>query len=135
VIAADTIVVLEEHILGKPADMAEAKWMLGQLSGHVHQVYSGVSLQWQDKNIHHSFTEITDVRFNEISPEDITYYIDHYGPYDKAGAYAIQEWAATFVAGIEGCYYNVMGFPLSRFYRELKEVSIELSFQPKLTNS
>ena len=126
VIGADTIVFLSDEILGKPDDKAAAEHMLQTLSGKTHQVYTGVCLKWTKKNIHHLFAEITTVTFRNLDEGDITYYIENYLPYDKAGAYGIQDWSAIFVKEIRGCYDNVVGFPISRFYQELKKLGINL---------
>ena len=126
VIGADTIVVLDDLILGKPDDKAQAQEMLETLSGKPHHVYTGICLKWAKKNIHHMFVEITMVTFRELELSDISYYIESCPPYDKAGAYGIQDWSAVFVKGIKGCYDNVVGFPISRFYQELKKLGINL---------
>ena len=126
VIGADTIVVLDDLILGKPDDKAQAQEMLETLSGKTHHVYSGVCLKWAEKNIHHLFAEISMVTFRELEQADISHYIESCPPYDKAGAYGIQDWSAVFVKGIKGCYDNVVGFPISRFYQELRKLGINL---------
>ena len=126
VIGADTIVVLDDLILGKPDDKAQAQEMLETLSGKTHHVYTGVCLKWAKKNIHHLFVEITMVTFRELELSDISHYIESCPPYDKAGAYGIQDWSAVFVKGINGCYDNVVGFPISRFYQELRKLGINL---------
>ena len=126
VIGADTIVVLDDLILGKPDDQAQAQEMLETLSGKTHHVYTGVCLKWAKKNIHHLFAEITMVTFRELELSDISHYIESYPPYDKAGAYGIQDSSAAFVKGIKGCYDNVVGFPISRFYQELRKLGINL---------
>lgn len=120
-VTADTVVVLEERILGKPADRAEAICMLQRLAGRRHTVYTGVCLLTQKEKI--SFTERTEVYFRPLSDQEIEYYVDHYRPMDKAGAYGIQEWIGMVgVERIEGCYYNVMGLPVARLYRTLREL-------------
>ena len=126
VIGSDTIVVLDDQIMGKPDDKAQAQNMLETLSGKTHHVYTGVCLKWADKNIHHLFAEITMVTFRELSEADINHYIESCPPYDKAGSYGIQDWSAVFVKEIKGCYDNVVGFPISRFYQELKKLGINL---------
>ena len=126
VIGSDTIVVLDDQIMGKPEDKAMAQNMLETLSGKTHHVYTGVCLKWTDKNIHHLFAEITMVTFRELSEADINHYIESCPPYDKAGSYGIQDWSAVFVQEIKGCYDNVVGFPISRFYEELKKLGINL---------
>ena len=126
VIGADTIVFLSDKILGKPDDKAAAEHMLQTLSGKTHQVYTGVCLKWTEQNIHHLFAEITTVTFRDLDKNDIDHYIESCPPYDKAGAYGIQDWSAVFVKEIRGCYDNVVGFPISRFYQELKKLGINL---------
>jgi len=126
VIGADTIVVLEGQILNKPNDRVQAENMLSMLSGQTHQVYTGVCLKWMGNNIHHTFLEITMVTFRSLDKEDILHYIETLLPYDKAGSYGIQDWSAVYVKNIQGCYDNVVGFPLSRFYHELKKMGINL---------
>ena len=126
VIGSDTIVVLDDQIMGKPEDKAMAQNMLETLSGRTHHVYTGVCLKWAERNIHHLFAEITTVTFRELSEADINHYIESCPPYDKAGSYGIQDWSAVFVKEIKGCYDNVVGFPISRFYQELKKLGINL---------
>ncbi len=116
VIGADTVVVFDSHILGKPKDREDSFGMLKQLSGNTHQVYTGVSLQHLDQGVNDTFYEKTNVTFNTLGDNVINYYIDTYHPFDKAGSYGIQDWFSVCVKRIEGCFYNVMGFPLSRFY-------------------
>ncbi len=119
-VTADTIVVHGNDILGKPADRDAAIRMLHSLAGQTHTVYTGVCLRSKQHKI--SFTEATQVHFTALSDDDILYYVDHYRPYDKAGAYGIQEWIGMVgISGIEGCYYNVMGLPVARLYRMLRE--------------
>ena len=116
VIGADTIVVLGSHILGKPKDGNDSFHMLKQLSGNTHQVITGVSIQNINQDISNSFHELTNVTFNSLSDNVINYYIETYKPFDKAGSYGIQDWFSVCVNRIDGCFYNVMGFPLSSFY-------------------
>jgi septum formation protein len=119
ILAADTMVVLGNEIIGKPADREDAISILTRLSGQQHQVITGVVLL-NDK-IKKSFADITDVIFHELTQEQISFYVDKYKPYDKAGAYAIQEWiGVTGIKSIRGDFYNVMGLPVSRVVRELK---------------
>jgi len=120
-ISCDTIVVLEDIILGKPDTEAEAAEMLRLLSGKTHQVISGITVASTKKKItKHSITEVT---FKKLLEEEIQYYITHYKPFDKAGAYGIQEWIGlTGVTSINGCFYNVMGLPTQL----LKEMLYEL---------
>lgn len=118
ILTADTIVAVDNHILGKPADAAEATAMLQQLSGRKHSVVTGVTIYHQGH--FRSVAEETFVTFRSLTKEEIFYYVDNYKPYDKAGAYGIQEWIGMVgIAGIEGDYYNVMGLPISTVYREL----------------
>ena len=116
VIGADTIVVFESHILGKPKNEKDSFQMLKRLSGNTHQVITGVSIQNIKQDISDSFHERTNVTFNTLSDNIINYYIETYEPFDKAGSYGIQDWFSVCVNRIDGCFYNVMGFPLSRFY-------------------
>lgn len=117
-VTADTVVVLGTQVLGKPCSREEAAEMLHNLSGKAHQVYTGVCLRNADRCV--AFTERTDVHFRQLTDEEINYYIDVYKPFDKAGAYGIQEWIGMVgIERIEGCYYNVMGLPVARLYREL----------------
>ena len=121
ILTADTIVVCEGEILGKPHDAADACAMLRKLSGKTHQVYTGYCLQTADKTV--SGTVCSDVTFKELSDEEITYYVEKYKPLDKAGAYGIQEWIGYIgITGIRGSYYNVMGLPVQRIYEEIKKL-------------
>ena len=126
VIGSDTIVVLDDQIMGKPDDKSQAQKMLESLSGRTHHVYTGVCLKWAERNIHHLFAEVTMVTFRELKEGNINHYIESCPPYDKAGSYGIQDWSAVFVQEIKGCYDNVVGFPISRFYQELKKLGINL---------
>ena len=119
IITADTVVILDGKIYGKPADSEEAVRMLRELSGKTHQVVTGVTVATRDKRV--SFACSTDVEFAEIADEDIRYYVDNYRPLDKAGAYGIQEWiGCVAVRGIRGSFYNVMGLPIHRLYEVLR---------------
>lgn len=120
VIGADTIVVIGKKILGKPKDRNESFKMLSSLSGQTHSVFTGVSIQCQSKDIGVTFHDKTNVTFNTLNHDDISYYIDTYKPYDKAGSYGIQDWFSVCVQRIDGCFYNVMGLPLSKFYQKFK---------------
>lgn len=123
-VTADTVVVHNGEVMGKPADRDEAVAMLQRLSGDRHTVYTGVCLR--SKTQETSFTEQTDVFFRELTKEIIDHYVDHYRPYDKAGAYGIQEWIGMVgVERIEGCYYNVMGLPVARLYERLSSMFSE----------
>ncbi len=120
IITADTIVVVDEQLLGKPGDAEEAKQFLHLLSGKKHQVITGVALMSLEKTI--VFQEITEVVFKHLSAGEIDFYVTHYQPLDKAGAYGIQEWiGAVGVEKIEGSYYNVMGLPIHRLYKEMMQ--------------
>ena len=116
VIGADTIVVFESDTLGKPKNEKDSFQMLKRLSGNTHQVITGVSIQNIKQDISDSFHERTNVTFNTLSDNIINYYIETYDPFDKAGSYGIQDWFSVCVNRIDGCFYNVMGFPLSSFY-------------------
>lgn len=119
VITSDTVVVCNGKALAKPSSALEAKAMLQMLSGNIHQVITGVCLK--TSNSQKSFSETTHVHFKELSEKEMDYYIEKYKPFDKAGAYGIQEWIGMIgIKGIEGDYYNVMGLPLNRLYNELK---------------
>jgi septum formation protein len=118
ILAADTIVVLDQQMLGKPVDRRDAIRMLTLLSGRMHEVITGVSITNGKKEI--LFSETTRVRFHELTRAGIDHYVDVYKPYDKAGAYAIQEWiGVTGIHSIDGDFYNVMGLPVSRVIQEL----------------
>lgn len=120
VIAADTIVVLNGEIIGKPKDRNEAINILSRLSGRHHQVITGVVIKNKLREL--SFSDVTDVEFHCLIPEQIEHYVDRYKPYDKAGSYAIQEWIGVVgVKCIRGDFYNVMGLPISRVVQALKE--------------
>ena len=124
VIGADTVVVLNKRILEKPRDINESQQMLGMLSGKVHKVFTGVSIQNLDKKINKSFYCMTEVELNNISENVIDYYIKNYDPYDKAGSYGIQDWFSTQIKKINGCYYNVMGLPISKVFKCLYKLSM-----------
>ena len=121
VIAADTIVVLQDKVLGKPADKADAIAMLRALSGRDHQVMTGITVLRGDKAVTH--TEITDVHFRPLTEDEILRYVETGEPMDKAGSYGIQGYAAPFVEGIRGDYYNVMGLPVCRLQQMLQEIA------------
>lgn len=121
-ITSDTVVLLENKIYGKPKDREDAIKILSELSGKVHAVITGVCLSTQD--FQKTFSAVTKVHFKQLSQEEITYYIDHFNPYDKAGAYAIQEWIGMIgIEKIDGDYFNVMGLPLQKLYEELKLIA------------
>lgn len=120
IITADTIVVVDSEVLGKPHDEADARRMLHKLSNRTHQVITGVCLTTAEKQRHFSVT--TDVTFKALTDEEIDYYIMNYRPFDKAGAYGIQEWIGYIgVTGLNGSYFNVMGLPVQRIYNELRK--------------
>ena len=123
IVGADTIVVLDENILGKPKDKKDSFNMLQSLSGKTHEVITGVSFISLEQELDHTFNERTLVSFNTLSDRDINSYIDIYNPLDKAGSYGIQDWFSVHIHRVEGCYYNVMGLPLSSFYSYFKSVS------------
>ncbi len=117
-ITADTVVIVGDDILGKPKDADDAHRMLREISGRTHQVVTGVCLTTAKEQ--RSFSVATDVTFKQLSDEEIDFYIRNHRPYDKAGAYGIQEWIGYIgVTGLNGSYYNVMGFPVQRVYEEL----------------
>jgi septum formation protein len=121
IVAADTIVVLDNSIIGKPADEEEAIRILLRLSGKTHFVITGVVMMTDQKEI--AFSDTTEVSFHELTDEQINYYVENYRPLDKAGAYAIQEWiGVTGIKSIKGDFYNVMGLPVSRVVKELKNL-------------
>lgn len=120
-ITADTIVWLDGRVLGKPADEAEAAAMLRALSGRRHQVITGVSLT--TRAFSKSFASVSEVVFAQLDEEEIEWYVSHYRPMDKAGAYGVQEWIGFIgVESLSGSYFNVMGLPVQRLYRELKNI-------------
>lgn len=122
ILAADTIVVLGDNIIGKPVHREDAVSILLALSGEQHRVITGVVIRKGEEEI--AFADTTEVSFHRISVEEIEFYVDKYKPYDKAGAYAIQEWiGVTGIKSINGDFYNVMGLPVSRVVRELKKLS------------
>ncbi|MBE0640010.1 MAG: septum formation protein Maf [Bacteroidales bacterium] len=119
-ITADTIVCLGGEIMNKPEDRSHAIEMLRKLSGKKHQVITGVALRSLEKMT--SFTVSTDVVFKKLSDDDISFYVDNYKPFDKAGAYGIQEWIGFVgIERIDGSYFNVVGLPTARLYKELEE--------------
>lgn len=118
-ITADTIVWLDNQVLGKPTDKENAVEMLKALSGKTHEVITGVCIT--TKNKRKTFSAVSKVRFAELSKEEIEFYVEKYRPYDKAGAYGVQEWIGYIgVEYIEGSFYNIMGLPIQKLYTELK---------------
>lgn len=125
-VTADTVVVLNEQILGKPSNSVEAELTLQNLSGRPHKVMTGVCIA--DPKRKHSFVEMTKVFFKKLSTKEINFYIEKYQPFDKAGGYGIQEWLGMIgVEKIEGCYYNVVGLPISRLYQEIQKFLKEIN--------
>lgn len=119
IVAADTIVVLGDNIIGKPVHREEAVTILLALSGERHRVITGVVILRGEEEI--SFADVTEVEFHELTEEQIEFYVDKYKPYDKAGAYAIQEWIGVIgIKSIDGDFYNVMGLPVSRVVKAIK---------------
>jgi septum formation protein len=122
IIAADTVVILEGKIIGKPVDAEDAKNILQQLSGKIHKVVTGVVLLSGEQNV--QITDVTEVHFLPLTATQIEHYVDRYQPLDKAGAYAIQEWIGLVgIRKIDGDFYNVMGLPVSRVVEEIKKMS------------
>lgn len=121
VITADTVVILDGDVLGKPADEADAIEMLTRLSGREQTVVTGVTVRTCDGSV--TFSATSHVAFAELTRDEIVYYVERYRPLDKAGAYGIQEWiGAAAIRGITGSFYNVMGLPVHRLYEELKKL-------------
>lgn len=119
-ITADTIVLLDGKVYGKPSDETDAKQMLRDLSGKTHHVITGVCITTKDKQV--SFGVSSEVRFSKLDDDEIEYYVSNYKPFDKAGAYGVQEWIGyVAVEYISGSYFNIMGLPIQRLYRELKK--------------
>ena len=123
IIGADTIVYHGGNIYNKPNNRNEAIYHLKSLSNQTHVVYTGVSLIIKSKNIKINFYDKTYVTFYKLNNQHIDYYIDKYKPYDKAGSYGIQDWSMIFVKKINGCFNNVVGFPISKFYKLTNEHS------------
>ena len=121
VITADTVVIVGDEILGKPVDEKDAERMLRLISGRIHQVTTGVCMLTHETE--RRFAVTTDVTFKQLSDDEIHYYITKYKPFDKAGAYGIQEWIGYIgVTGLHGSYYNVMGLPIQRIYETLQQI-------------
>jgi nucleoside triphosphate pyrophosphatase len=124
VIGMDTLVVMGQSKLGKPSDAEDARRMLQSLSGKTHQVITGVALSWNGRVV--SQASVTEVQFRRIHSQEIDWYIQSDEPFDKAGAYAIQGLGRIFIDRIEGCYYNVVGFPLTVFQRLLRRFGLTI---------
>jgi len=121
IVTADTVVICDDEVLGKPVDEVDACRMLRQLSGKTHHVVTGVCLT--TKTAQRRFSVTTEVTFKALTDEEIHYYVDTYRPLDKAGAYGIQEWIGYIgCTGLKGSYYNVMGLPVQRIYSELQQL-------------
>lgn len=121
ILAADTVVVLDTEIIGKPNDRDHAIAILKKLSGQIHQVITGVVILTGENTV--SFADSTQVHFHDLTEEQIVFYVDKYQPYDKAGAYAIQEWIGVVgIQSIQGDFYNVMGLPVSRVVQALQQI-------------
>lgn len=126
VIGADTIVTSEDNIFGKPKKKKESMKMLQILSGKTHQVITGVSMNYKKFNIEHTFNNLTQVTFQSYNKKEILEYVETEKPFDKAGSYGIQDSFAKHVKSINGCYYNVVGFPLSDFFYHFKNLCNEI---------
>lgn len=119
-VTADTIVCIDDEIINKPADADEAFGMLKKLNGRMHEVFTGVCIKTDENE--HVFYQKTEVYFHTLTDEELYFYIEKYQPFDKAGAYGVQDWMGYIgVRKINGCFYNVMGFPMAAFYRELQQ--------------
>ena len=134
-LAADTLVVLDDQIMGKPADAADAARMLMLLSGRTHQVMTGLSLELscEGRSLSLQATEVTNVRFARLTEEQVGWYTATGEPLDKAGAYGIQGFGAALVRQIDGCYYNVMGLPVNRLMVMLQQAADHFSSYPNFT--
>lgn len=120
-VTSDTIVVVENTILGKPQNYEQAKEYLTLLSSKTHKVITGCCLRTKEKNKH--FSQKSIVKFKALTEDEINYYIENFKPYDKAGAYGIQEWIGTIgIESVEGDYYNIVGFPCSKFFESVQEI-------------
>lgn len=121
-LTADTVVAVDQEILGKPKDEADAQSMLRNLSGRTHQVYTGITIKTADKVF--TETDVADVTFDEITDDEIQYYIQNYKPFDKAGSYGIQEWLGMAkIKSLTGSFYTIMGLPTHLVYKILNEIS------------
>lgn len=132
VVAADTVVVIDDKVLGKPGNRDRAREMLETLSGRTHQVITAYAFKNVEKNIQFADAVVTDVKFRKLDDETIEWYLETGEPMDKAGAYGIQEKGAILVEKIMGDFFSVMGFPISDFINQLKNLGIALEDIPKL---
>ena len=126
IIGADTVVVFNKKIFGKPKDKNESKKMLKVLSGNCHEVITGVTIMNEKLGIVKTFSETTKVFVQKIPTKQIEFYVNNYNTLDKAGSYGIQEWFSVWIKKINGCYYNVMGLPVSKLYRHLVEIEEQI---------
>ena len=126
IIGADTVVVFNKKIFGKPKDKNESKKMLKALSGNCHEVITGVTIMNEKLGIIKTFSETTKVFVQKVPTKQIEYYVNNYNTLDKAGSYGIQEWFSVWIKKINGCYYNVMGLPVSKLYRHLLEIEKQI---------
>lgn len=124
IVTADTVVVLDDKIIGKPKDREDAISILTSLSGRTHRVITGVVIKSGSQE--HAFSQTTEVHFKPLTQEQIIYYIDEHKPYDKAGAYGVQDWIGVVaIKGINGCFYNVMGLPISSVVEGLEKITAQ----------
>ena len=126
VISADTVVVFNDEFLGKPKDKDEAKKILEKLSGNTHEVVTAVAMMNLSQNIEFAFADVTEVKFKKLVSKEIEWYVESGEPMDKAGSYGIQGKGSIFIEKIEGDFFNVMGFPISKFYDKLKELGYSI---------
>lgn len=126
VVSADTVVVFNDEFLGKPKDKTEAKEVLEKLSGNTHEVVTAVAVMNLSQNIEFAFADVTEVKFKKLDISEIEWYVESGEPMDKAGSYGIQGKGSIFIDRIEGDFFNVMGFPISRFYDKLKELGYSI---------
>ena len=126
IIGADTVVIFNKKIFGKPKDKNESKKMLKALSGNCHEVITGVTIMNEKLGVIKTFSETTKVFVQKIPTKQIEFYVNNYNTLDKAGSYGIQEWFSVWIKKINGCYYNVMGLPVSKLYRHLKEIEEQI---------
>ena len=122
IIGADTIVVFNEKIFGKPKNKSESRKMLKALSGNCHKVITGVTIMNEELGFLQTFSETTKVFVQKIPTKQIEFYVNNYNTLDKAGSYGIQEWFSVWIKKINGCYYNIMGLPVSKLHRYLVEI-------------